>query len=95
MTTAVESLLKYLSKGKSITTKQVQTMFKVDNPSDLVYRLRNEGHAIRTTRAKRKDGTISFSYELTKPSKQFLGNLKRGNIATARKELYIDAIRAA
>jgi len=90
--TAVNSLLNYLRKGNTITTKQARTMFKVSNVADLVYRLRNEGAPIYTNRVTTSRGEKTFSYRLGMPSSAFQGYRDSGHRARARKTLYRDAI---
>jgi hypothetical protein len=45
---AKNAMLKYLSKGKTLTTKQARTLFKVTNVAARIHDLRNDGHAIMT-----------------------------------------------
>ena len=89
---AISSMLNYLSKGNSVTTKQARAMFKVENVSDLVYRLRNEGVSVYTNRVVTSRGEKTFAYRLGSPSNQFLKYLDQGHISRARKTLYRDAI---
>ena len=89
---AISAMFNYLSKGNSVTTKQARTLFKVENVSDLVYRLRGEGHSIYTNRVTTSRGEKAFAYRLGNPSNQFLKYLDQGKIARARKTLYRNAI---
>jgi hypothetical protein len=89
---AISAMFNYLSKGNSVTTKQARAMFKAQNVSDLVYRLRGEGVAIYTNRVTTSRGEKTFAYRLGNPSEQFLKYLDRGHVARARKTLYRDAI---
>ena len=89
---AISAMFNYLSKGNTVTTKQARAMFKAQNVSDLVYRLRNEGHSIYTNRVVTSRGEKTFAYRLGNPSEQFVKYLDQGKIARARKTLYRDAI---
>lgn len=89
---AISSMFNYLSKGNTVTTKQARAMFKAQNVSDLVYRLRSEGHAIYTNRVTTSRGEKTFAYRLGTPSNQFLKYLDQGKIDRARKTLYRNAI---
>lgn len=42
------AILKYLSKGKTLTTKQARTMFKIQNVAARIYDLRGDGQPIVT-----------------------------------------------
>jgi len=89
---AVNSMFDYLRSGRSVTTKQARTLFKVSNVADLVYRLRNEGAPIYTNRVTTSRGEKTFSYRLGMPSSAFQGYTDSGHRARARKTLYRDAI---
>lgn len=89
---AVNSMLDYLRSGRSVTTKQARTLFKVSNVADLVYRLRNEGAPIYTNRVTTSRGEKTFSYRLGMPSAAFQGYRDSRHTARARKTLYRDAI---
>jgi hypothetical protein len=92
MSNALNSFVSYLADGKSLTSRQVRAMFKVDNAADLAYRARNEGISVFTNRTTLSDGTKTFVYRLGTPSRQFAKYLDRGQIARARKTLYRNAI---
>lgn len=47
---AKTAMLKYLSKGKTLSTKQARTLFKVTNVAARIHDLRNDGHPIMTHR---------------------------------------------
>ena len=53
---AKTAMLKYLSKGKTLTTKQARSMFKVTNVAARIHDLRNDGHAIMTHLNASKSG---------------------------------------
>ena len=89
---AITAMFNYLSKGNSVTTKQARSMFKVENVSDLVYRMRGDGISVYTNRVTTSRGEKTFAYRLGTPSQQFLKYLDSGHIARARKTLYRDAI---
>lgn len=89
---AVNSMFDYLKSGRSVTTRQARTLFKVSNVADLVYRLRNEGAPIYTNRVTTSRGEKTFSYRLGMPSSAFQGYADSGHRARARKTLYRDAI---
>lgn len=91
---AIESMYNYLSTGASVTTKQARTMFKVENVSDLVYRLRNLGTPVYTNRVTTSRGEKTFAYRIGNPSEAFLRNLESRHIARARKTLYRQALAA-
>lgn len=42
------AILKYLSKGKTLTTKQARSMFKIQNVAARIHELRNDGQPIVT-----------------------------------------------
>lgn len=89
---AINSLFNYLSAGNQVTTRAARTMFKVENVSDLVYRLRNKGVAVYTNRVKLSDGTKTYAYRLGNPSKAFASYFSSRHVARARKTLYRNAI---
>lgn len=91
---AIESMYNYLAKGNSVTTKQARAMFKVENVSDLVYRLRNLGTPVYTNRVTTSRGEKAFAYRIGTPSEAFLSNLESRHIARARKTLYRQALAA-
>ena len=92
MSTALNSFVNYLSDGNTVTTRQVRSMFKVDNAADLAYRARNEGISVYTNRVTNSRGESVLAYRLGNPSTAFENYLERGQIARARKTLYRDAI---
>jgi len=92
MSNALNSFVTYLSRGNTVTTRQVRAMFKVDNAADLAYRARNEGISVYTNRPTLSDGTKTVTYRLGTPSEQFEKYLERGQVARARKTLYRNAI---
>lgn len=92
MSNALNSFVSYLARGNTVTSRQVRSMFKVDNAADLAYRARNEGIAIYTNRTTLSDGTKTFTYRLGTPSNQFVKYLDQGQVARARKTLYRNAI---
>ncbi len=87
MSNALESFVGYLTRGNTVTSRQVRAMFKVDNAADLAYRARNEGIAVYTNRTTLSDGTKTLAYRLGNPSAQFEKYLERGQIGRARKTL--------
>jgi hypothetical protein len=95
MSNVLNSFVSYLADGNTLTTRQVRTMFKVDNAADLAYRARNEGISVYTNRVTNSRGEKVFAYRLGNPSNQFENYLERGQIARARKTLYRDAISVA
>jgi len=95
MSNALNSFVSYLADGKSLTSRQIRTMFKVDNAADLAYRARNEGISVYTNRAKNSRGEKVFVYRLGSPSNQFSKYLETGHIARARKTLYRNAINVS
>lgn len=92
MVSARNSMLRYLSRGEQVTTKQARTMFKVSNVADLVYRLRNEGVPIYTNRVTTSRGEETFAYRLGNPNQSFLRNTKSRHVARARRALYAEAL---
>ncbi len=90
---AINNLQRYLQSGRRATAAQIRAMFKVENPHDLVYRLRNQGHAVYTNRATLKDGTKTFAYRLGMPSDHFVKNFKKNRTEQARFSLYHRALR--
>ena len=92
MSNALNSFVTYLADGNTLTTRQVRSMFKVDNAADLAYRARNEGISVYTNRVTNSRGETVLAYRLGNPSRQFENYLERGQIARARKTLYRDVI---
>ena len=92
MSNALNSFVSYLADGNTLTTRQVRSMFKVDNAADLAYRARNEGISVYTNRVTNSRGEKVFAYRLGNPSTAFENYLERGQIARARKTLYRGAI---
>ena len=92
MSNALNSFVTYLADGNTLTSRQVRTMFKVDNAADLAYRARNEGISVYTNRVTNSRGEKVFAYRLGNPSRQFEKYLDQGQIARARKTLYRNAI---
>lgn len=89
---AINSLFNYLSAGNQVTTRAARTMFKVENVSDLVYRLRNKGVAVYTNKVVNSRGEKTFAYRIGNPSEQFSKYFETRHIARARKTLYRNAI---
>jgi hypothetical protein len=92
MSNALNSFVSYLADGNTLTSRQVRSMFKVDNAADLAYRARNEGISVYTNRVTNSRGEKVFAYRLGNPSRQFAKYLDQGQVARARKTLYRDAI---
>jgi hypothetical protein len=92
MSNALNSFVTYLADGNTLTSRQVRSMFKVDNAADLAYRARNEGISVYTNRVTNSRGEKVFAYRLGNPSRQFAKYLDQGQVARARKTLYRDAI---
>ena len=92
MSNALNSFVTYLADGNTLTSRQVRSMFKVDNAADLAYRARNEGISVYTNRVTNSRGERVFAYRLGSPSRQFVKYLDRGQIGRARKTLYRNAI---
>lgn len=89
---AIYSMYNYLADGKTVTTRQARSLFKVENVADLVYRLRNNGVAVYTNRVTNSRGESTIAYRLGAPSEQFSKYIESGHIARARKTLYRNAI---
>lgn len=53
---AKSAMLKYLSKGKTLSTKQARTLFKIENVAARIHELRNDGNPIMTHRITNKSG---------------------------------------
>jgi len=92
MSNALVSFVSYLARGKTVTSRQVRAMFKVDNAADLAYRARNKGISVYTNRTTLKDGTQTFVYRLGNPSALFQKHITKGNLGLARKTLYRDVV---
>lgn len=92
--TATASFLNYIRTFGSVTPKQARTMFKVSNISDIVYRLRNEGHAIYTNRTTLADGRPTFEYRLGNPSSRYISQMRSRHVARARETLFRDALNS-
>jgi hypothetical protein len=92
---AIYSMYNYLADGNTVTTKQARTLFKVENVSDLVYRLRNHGVSVYTNRVTTSRGEKTVAYRLGTPSEQFEKYFERGQVGRARKTLYRNAISVA
>lgn len=92
---AIESLSSYLESGAKLTARQIRAMFKVSNPYDLVYRLRNEGVSVYTNRAVNSRGVQTFVYRIGAPSEAFERAIDNHRLDRARKALYRRDLRAA
>ena len=92
MSNALNSFVSYLADGNTLTSRQIRTMFKVDNAADLAYRARNEGISVYTNRVTNSRGEKVFAYRLGNPSNQFSKYFQTGHVARARKTLYRNAI---
>jgi predicted ArsR family transcriptional regulator len=57
------AILTYLSKGKTLSTKQARTLFKIKNVAARIHDLRNDGQPI-VTHAKQTTGRGSAVYQL-------------------------------
>ena len=66
---AKQNILKYLSKGKDLTTKQALNLFKIKNVSARISELRKEGHTITVSERKLHDGRVASVYRLATPAK--------------------------
>lgn len=91
---AIDSLSDYLSGGASVTARQIRAMFKVSNPYDLVYRLRNEGVSVYTNRVVNSRGLETFAYRIGSPSEAFERAIDGRRLDRARKTLYRNALAA-
>jgi len=49
---AIDRVRKTLVSGKSITARQISSRYHVDNPHDVIYRLRAEGLKIEQTNSR-------------------------------------------
>lgn len=91
---AINSISNWLRGGNTLTVRQGRSMFKVENVSDVIYRLRNEGMPVYTNRITNSKGEKVFAYRLGNPSEKFLRNFEKSRFSRARKALYVRAIRA-
>lgn len=91
---AIDSLFDYLNDGNTVTAKQIRAMFKVSNPYDLVYRLRNEGVVAYTNRGVNSRGKSVFVYRLGSPTATYEKAIRSHRLDRARKSLYIGALAA-
>ena len=57
-----ESVLKQLKNGKEYTAKQIAGYFKINNPYDVIYRLRAKGEAIYTNIRVTSRGDVVNKY---------------------------------
>lgn len=58
------AILKYLSKGKTLSTKQARTLFKIQNVAARIYELREDGQPIMTHMQPTKSGRNKAIYQL-------------------------------
>jgi hypothetical protein len=73
-TPAITNFYKALHNGQSFTSKEIMKRFRVDNPRDLVYRLRNEGENIVSEKKVLKRGTPTVTvYRLENLENQHVG----------------------
>jgi len=63
---ARERLLGTLETGANLTSKQIRNRFRVANPYDLVYRLRNDGYRIDLEERVNSKGSTKNFYSLVK-----------------------------
>jgi transcription initiation factor IIE alpha subunit len=67
--TKTEQLLKALTKGEELTAKQIATRYGVKNAHNMVYQLRNEGHAIYLNKRTNSKGEVTHKYRLGTPTR--------------------------
>lgn len=70
-TTAKDRLLGYLSRNANatLTVAQARSRFRISNPRARISELRDDGHNIRTTMRRGKDGVARAVYSLARPAK--------------------------
>ena len=90
---AKKRLLSYLSNGRDITVNQARSRFGVQNISQRVHELRQEGVSIYSNRVS-INGNPVVVYRLGTPSKAFKRDFRRGYTKNAAKRLY-SGVRAA
>ena len=67
-------LLEAFKSGQELTAKQIATRYKVANPHDLVYRLRNERYAIYANSRKNYKGETVTKYRLGNPTRAMIAS---------------------
>jgi hypothetical protein len=78
-TSKLDRLFHALISGQSLTSKQIAARYRVVNPYDLVYRLRQEIDVRMVSRTNAK-GVAIYAYEYVEPMK-FLSKTKRRRAA--------------
>ena len=83
MSTATAKILEAFENGHELTAKQIVSRYKVSNPHDVVYRLRNSGYAIYLNSRKNSKGETVSKYRLGNPSRAMLADWAARGITPA------------
>ena len=67
-----DKVLRYLTKGQSLTAKQARSRFGVKNLRAEATRIRNSGYAVYSKRRTAGNGVVVTEYELGKPSREIV-----------------------
>ena len=65
-------VLNALESGSELTARQISARYGVTNSRDVIYNLRNDGHAIYLNSRKDSHGRVTQKYRLGNPSKQMV-----------------------
>ncbi len=71
-TSKTSKVLSALQSGKSLTPAQIQGQYKIQNPHDVAYRLRRQGHCIYTTKRELWDGRVASEYTIGQPTPEMV-----------------------
>jgi hypothetical protein len=65
----INKLASYLKSGKTVTPKQITSMFGLKNPTAAVHQLRSAGVCVYANPATLYDGTRTTKYRVGAPTK--------------------------
>jgi Helix-turn-helix domain len=64
MNTATSKVLTALENGHQLTAAQISSRYKVANPHDVIYKLRNKGYEIMLGTHVNSKGAVTRKYSL-------------------------------
>lgn len=73
--TKINKLEAYLRTGKSVTQKQITSMFGLKNPTAAIHALRQSGLCVYANEATLYDGTRAIKYRVGQPTRAMIAVL--------------------
>lgn len=73
--TKLERLEARLRGGSELTSKQIKSMFGLQNPTAAIHTLRSSGVCVYANKAKLSDGTLTTKYRVGNASKNMIAML--------------------